>query len=197
MSLLQLYYRFAALFAFLAFAISGVAQSDKPKPFELTDADIKKLSRTEIDLVTSRLPSNRIYIYMLKEDSVGLLIPPRRSLDLPAVTIKRTYAYKDISKLVIINPKRKSRVGWIGSAIGLAAGVGVGLLISEDDAPSDNLAPLGQTTAPSLFEPIIGGVLGWSIGKTVGEISSRVKLSPRDRGFKKRMKDLNPHARQE
>lgn len=76
---------------------------------------------------------------------------------------------KDVNRIMIVDRKKKWRNNLVGALLGGAAGYFVGNLLKPGQLRQNNIELIGQPPQNGFVEPILGTLVGASVGMIVGD----------------------------
>ena len=167
---------FLVALGLFAFCDSALAQKKRSSSrISLSPRKIHKLPKVDLVMLDKTVP--RSYLYRVDRSNVTLINRAVHAKTFKPQYIQGKVGLDKIKDMTIYDRKRRFKTNLYGAAIGGALGYIVGKSVAREDFSQVSIEILNQQPTTGFMEPIIGTILGASIGIAIGDQFTPIRLN--------------------
>lgn len=156
------------------FSTIAQTRSSSKSKVKMSPHKIHKLPKVDLDLVDKDYP--RSYLARVNKSSITLINRAYHNKTHKPVYFQGTVDFNDINSMTIHSRKRRFKTNIWGALIGGAAGYLVGKSVAREDFNQVSIEILNQRPQAGFVEPILGAIVGASVGIAIGDLFTPIQL---------------------
>ncbi len=160
------------LFAFMAGDL--YSQDLSRARINLKPRQIHKLPKVDLDLIEKTYPQS--YLYRVKRNSIVLINRTYHRTTHDANYFQGEINFDEINTITVHSRKRKFKTNLWGALIGGTVGYLVGKSVAKEDFKQISIELLNQQPTTGFIEPILGTIVGASIGVAIGDLFTPITI---------------------
>ena len=160
--------------ALLLCTIDSFGQKRNKSRVTLSPKKIHKLPKVDLELLDKSYP--RSFLYKVDRSSVTLINRSYHRQTYKPMYFQGKLGLDQIKSMTIHDRKRRFKTNAWGALIGGVAGYLVGKAIAPDDFSQVSIEILSQQPKTGFIEPIIGTIVGASLGIAIGDLFTPIRI---------------------
>ena len=155
-------------------SFEAFAQRSSSSRISLKPRQIHKLPKVDLDLLEKDYP--RSYLYRVKNNSITLINRSVHAKTHETIYFMGDVDFSEINAMTVVDRRRRFKTNLWGALAGGIVGYTIGKLAARDDFNQISIEILNQQPKAGFIEPILGTIVGASLGIAIGDLFTPVRL---------------------